>query len=288
MKEHGGSRRTWRPPPSWPNKPSAARDRACRVTEHFRVWLAGAGEKGRKRSLDEKAGGNFSGRWEGRAVGKLLIVDDDEALRRLMRLELSDSHEIVDSGEPEQGLALALEHMPDAILLDLRMPKYSGYELLQTFTSLNRTQSIPVIVVSGEGGSQTKEHCQQLGAAALFEKPIDFDALRKCLNKFSQARQHIPRTEVRVRLRVQLKLRGTDKHGVEFEESAATENVSLSGFLCSCPAELSPDSVVQVFLTAAGTEYVGKAKIIHADSKSKQLYRYGCRFIEKQGPWVLG
>jgi CheY-like chemotaxis protein len=95
-------------------------------------------------------------------MGKLLIVDDDEALRRLMRLELSDTYEIVDSGEPEQGLAFALEHRPDAILLDLRMPKYSGYELLQTFTSFSRTQTIPVIIVSGEAGGQTKEHCKQL------------------------------------------------------------------------------------------------------------------------------
>jgi two-component system nitrate/nitrite response regulator NarL len=63
-------------------------------------------------------------------MGKLLLVDDDEALRRLIRLELSDVFEVIDSGEPEQGLALALEHKPDAILLDLRMPNYSGYELL--------------------------------------------------------------------------------------------------------------------------------------------------------------
>lgn len=62
---------------------------------------------------------------------KLLIVDDDAALRRLMRLELSDTYEVIDSGEPEHGLALALESKPGAILLDLRMPKYSGYELLQ-------------------------------------------------------------------------------------------------------------------------------------------------------------
>ena len=93
-------------------------------------------------------------------MGKLLVVDDDEALRRLMRLELSDTYEVIDSGEPEQGLALALEHRPDAILLDLRMPKYSGYELLQTFTSFSRTQMIPVIIVSGEAGGQTKECCR--------------------------------------------------------------------------------------------------------------------------------
>ena len=102
-------------------------------------------------------------------MGELLVVDDDEALRRLMHLELSDTYEVIDTGEPEAGLALALEHRPDAILLDLRMPKYSGYELCQTFTSFSRTQTIPVVIVSGEAGAQTKEHCKQLGAAAYFE-----------------------------------------------------------------------------------------------------------------------
>ena len=109
--------------------------------------------------------------------GKLLVVDDDEALRRLMHLELSGTYEVIDTGEPEQGLALALEHKPNAILLDLRMPKYSGYELLQTFTTFSHTQKIPVIIVSGEAGGQTKEHCKQLGAAGYFEKPIDFEAV---------------------------------------------------------------------------------------------------------------
>ena len=41
-------------------------------------------------------------------MGKVLIVDDDEALRGLMRLELSSEYEVIDSGDPERGLALAL------------------------------------------------------------------------------------------------------------------------------------------------------------------------------------
>jgi CheY-like chemotaxis protein len=220
-------------------------------------------------------------------MGKLLVVDDDDALRRLMRLELSDTYEIIDSGEPEQGLALALEHRPDAILLDLRMPKYSGYELLQTFTSFSRTQMIPVIIVSGEAGGQTKEHCKQLGAAGYFEKPIDFDALRACLTQNAKPLRTPPRSEVRVRLRVPLKLRGTDSHGKKFSEVAATENVSQSGFLCGCTADLAGDSIVDVYLTTSGEDFVGKAKIIHVDSKGAPLRRYGCTFIEKTGPWVL-
>lgn len=220
-------------------------------------------------------------------MGKVLVVDDDEALRRLMRLELRDSFEIIDSGEPEQALSLALEHKPDAILLDLRMPKYSGYELLQTFTALSHTQKIPVIIVSGEAGGQNKEHCQQLGAVGYFEKPIDFDGLRACLRQMAKTRPHTPRAEVRVRLRVALKLRGADSHGKKFEEVATTENVSLSGFLCSCVTELPADSLVDVSMTSYGEEYVGKAKIVHSSSQGGPLRYYGCRFVEKTGPWVL-
>jgi DNA-binding response OmpR family regulator len=220
-------------------------------------------------------------------MGKLLVVDDDEALRRLIRIELSDTYDIVDSGEPDQGLALALESRPDAILLDLRMPKYSGYELLQTFTSFSRTHTIPVVIVSGEAGGQTKEYCKQLGAAGYFEKPIDFEALRAGLRQIVKSQPHVPRSEVRVRLRVPLKLRGTDCEGREFEEKANTEDVSLSGFLCACSAELAKDSILEVYLTGDGTNYVGKAKIVHASSKGGPARHYGCRFVEKTGVWVL-
>jgi len=220
-------------------------------------------------------------------MGKLLVVDDDAALRRLMRLELSDTYEVIDSGEPEQGLAIALESRPDAILLDLRMPKYSGYELLQTFTSFSHTQKIPVIVVSGEAGSQTKEHCKQLGAAGYFEKPIDFDALRVCLRQVAKHRHEPPRSEVRVRLRVPLKLRGTNDHGEPLEELATTENVSMSGFLCVCTAAFPLNANLAVFLTNPSEKYVGKVRIVHFDDQGAKLRRYGCAFTEKTGPWVL-
>jgi CheY-like chemotaxis protein len=218
---------------------------------------------------------------------KVLIVDDDEALRRLMRLELSGSYEVIDSGEPEHGLALALESRPDAILLDLRMPKYSGYDLLQTFTSFGRTQTIPVIVVSGEGGGQTKEHCKQLGAVGYFEKPINFEALRELLDRTVTTRRHIPRSEVRLRLHVSLKLTGTDTKQNSFEETVITDDVSLSGFLCSGTTELAIASVVKVYLMSNGSNYVGTASVVHSSTKSPSIWRHGCRFVEKSGPWIL-
>ena len=118
-------------------------------------------------------------------MATLLVVDDEESIRRLMRLNLGDKYDIVDTGEPETALSLALEHKPDAILLDLRMPKYSGYELAQTFTTFSSTKLIPVLVISGEAGSTTKSFCRDLGVTAYFEKPVDFDALEQTLSAAS-------------------------------------------------------------------------------------------------------
>ena len=219
-------------------------------------------------------------------MAKLLIVDDDEALRRMMRIELSDTYEIVDTGEPEQGLALALESKPDAILLDLRMPKYSGHKLLETFTNFSSTRLTPIVIVSGEAAGMTKEDCTRLGAAAYFEKPIDFDALRAFLQQIAKPRRHAPRNEVRVQLRVSLKLRGTDSKGKKFEDAATTEDVSVSGFQCGCAAEIATDSIVDVDLAKYGETYVGKARIVHTSLKNS-IRQYGCRFTEKTGPWAL-
>lgn len=220
-------------------------------------------------------------------MNKVLVVDDDEALRRLMHLELGDSYEVIDSGEPERGLALALEHKPDAILLDLRMPKYSGYELLQTFTSFNHVQKVPIIIVSGEAGGQTKENCKRLGAAAYFEKPIDFDGLREFLKGVSGKRRHTPRSEVRVRLCVTLRLKGVYGDGKAFSEIVTTEDVSLSGFRCSSAAKLPLNSVLDVFLPHHAGEYVGKARITNSTEDGNFLWHYGCHFIEKSGSWIL-
>jgi CheY-like chemotaxis protein len=218
---------------------------------------------------------------------KLLVVDDDEAIRRLIRLELCDTCEVIDAADPQQGMAVALGHKPDAILLNLRMADHSGYELLQTFTAFSHTQKIPVIIISGEGGAQTEEHCKQLGAYSYFEKPIDFDALRECLNQVAKARRFVPRAEVRVRLHVPLVLKHTDLQGNKLQRETITENVSLSGFLCTSAAELPSGTTVEVFLTNPTSTYVGKARIVHSDSKASLLRHYGFRFIEKTGPWVL-
>ena len=217
---------------------------------------------------------------------RLLIVDDDEAIRRLFRLNLADDYEIIDTDDPEQALALAMEHKPDAILLDMHMPKFSGFDLCRTFQSFSQTQLVPIFVVSGAMGAEAEEACSALGAAAFFPKPIDFDALK---SRLAIVKRHtmVPRSEVRVQLRVSLRLRGTDSDGKEFDEETSTENVSLSGFLCGSAAPVKTDTIVEVSLGKNGRELVGKARCVRTDSREGELPQCAFRFIEKTGTWIL-
>jgi hypothetical protein len=88
-------------------------------------------------------------------------------------------------------------------------------------------------------------------------------------------------------LRIPLLLRYTNSSGNKVDEPTTSEDVSVSGFLCVCKAELSPGSIVEVFLTNPRQQYVGSARNVHSDSKTAPLCHYGFRFIEKTGAWVL-
>jgi DNA-binding response OmpR family regulator len=220
-------------------------------------------------------------------MDKLLIVDDEDAMRGLLRINLADRYEIVDTGNSEQALAIAMQGKPNAILLDLRMPSYSGFELCRTFKSMTSTQLIPIIIISGEAGATTKLFCKELGAAAYFDKPVDFDALRATLANVLYAAKPERRSEVRVCLRITLLLRGIDINEKPFEELTSTENVSRSAFLCGCAAPLKRDSTIDVYLVSGGRNFVGKACLVRSEACDTPYPRHVFRFVHKEGDWIL-
>ena len=189
-------------------------------------------------------GTDLRGTEASRTLPKILIVDDDEAVRGLLRMRLSGSYQVVETGDPEQALGLALEHKPDAILLDLMMPGFSGFELCQSLHSLSYTSRIPIFVITGEAGTKYKEHCESLGAKGYFHKPVDFAALKAALAEELKGKQPERRAHKRVQMRVVLKLRGSDTNGKPFEEATTTDNVSAGGFLCGCTVPLVKGALV--------------------------------------------
>ncbi|MGA2510908.1 MAG: response regulator [Candidatus Acidiferrales bacterium] len=218
---------------------------------------------------------------------RLLIIDDDSSMRNLLRSRLQDSYEIIDTLDAEEGIVLALQQKPDAILLDLMMPRYSGFEVCQTLSSMSFTRGIPLFIVSGESSERYRDFCLNLGAKAFFEKPVDFAALRKELAAVIGGNNHARRAEARVRIRVALKLCGIDLKGVKFELVNLTENVTAHGFLCGCRADVKEGAVVEVYLPEDGQKFVGKARIVRVDSPGTHIQRCEFEFVEKPADWVL-
>ncbi len=223
-----------------------------------------------------------------RGLPKVLVIDDDEAVRGLLRMRLSGSYQVVETGNPEQALGLALEHKPDAILLDLMMPGFSGFELCQSLHSLSYTSRIPIFVITGEAGTKYKEHCESLGAKGYFHKPVDFAALKAALAEELKGRQPERRAHKRVQMRVVLRLRGTDANGHAFDESTTTDNVSAGGFLCACTLPLVKGTPVDVFLTSGGAErHAGRAHVVRKETTGSAFSRFGFQFEATTSDWVL-
>ena len=218
---------------------------------------------------------------------KILLIDDDPDMLGLHRMRLSDTYEIIETDKPEDAIGLALQHKPSAILMDLMMPKFSGFELCQSFHSLSYTSRIPVFVITGESAAKYKEHCESLGAKAYFEKPVDYKQLRAQLVTELNSRQVERRSHVRVKMRIILKLRGSDANGVKVEILTATENISAGGFLCATTVNLLKDTEVEVFLTGEQERYAGRARVARKESPGAPWQRYGFHFAETTPEWIL-
>jgi CheY-like chemotaxis protein len=218
---------------------------------------------------------------------KLLIIDDDESVRKVLRFRLKDSFEIVDTGSPAEALALALQNKPDAILLDLMMPKYSGFEVCQTLSFLSFTQHIPILIVSGESSARYQDFCENLGAKGYFQKPVDIEALQRKLAKLMGEAHKNGQSEPRVRLRVMLKLHWDGPAGKPVELLTVTETVSIGGFLCGFQELIHEAAIVEVFLAKDAQHFVGNARIVRLDWAGTPGQRADFQFVEKPTDWIL-
>jgi len=219
---------------------------------------------------------------------RMLLVEDDDAMRKLIKQRLGSSYEIIETGEPTEALGLALETKPDCILLDLMMPRFSGLELCQILSSVSNTQQVPIFVITGRSASDHRDYCLNLGARDFFEKPIDFERLKTSLDAALKKSETERRSEPRIRLKVILKLVGVAKGGKEFELLTATDDVSTRGFLCRCAVPLEPETIVEVHLISRTAEsYVGTAQLRHTQWPGLAWQGCGFQFVEKKGTWVL-
>jgi DNA-binding response OmpR family regulator len=114
---------------------------------------------------------------------RILLVDDDHEIIESVRIALEGAgYDILIARDGNQGLALAERENPDLVILDMMMPKRSGFLVLE---KLRRTRPVPmrIIMVTANEGSRHKAYAETLGVDDYIRKPFAMDRLLDSVNR---------------------------------------------------------------------------------------------------------
>ncbi len=117
---------------------------------------------------------------------RLLVVDDDLELQALFRMILGRNFEVSEATCGEQAVTLALNSVPDLVLLDIMLPDIDGFEVCRRLKADRRTGAIPVILVSARVDALSLAEAQHLPIADVVRKPFVPRDLVQCVNRVLQ------------------------------------------------------------------------------------------------------
>jgi CheY-like chemotaxis protein len=116
--------------------------------------------------------------------GTVLLIDDDAASRELVeRILAKDGIRMLHAASGKEGLRLANEQRPDAILLDVILPDQDGWAVLAAITTKLELAGVPVLVVTA---AEEQGLATTLGATAYLTKPVGQEALRSAIRSALQ------------------------------------------------------------------------------------------------------
>jgi CheY-like chemotaxis protein len=126
------------------------------------------------------------------AVEILLVEDNprdvDLTLRALKKRNLANKVQVVRDGQEALDFMFAqgeyadrdMNHRPKVVLLDLKLPKVDGLEVLRRMKGDDRTRSIPVVVLTSSHEEKDMVESYRLGVNSYIQKPVDFDQFLDC------------------------------------------------------------------------------------------------------------
>ena len=114
---------------------------------------------------------------------RALVIDDDNAVRNSLRFYLEDlGFEVFEGVDGQDGVEKFQQAEPDIVLVDLRMPRMSGHQVLESLSS--EAPETPLIVISGTGSIKDTVKALRLGAWDYILKPVnDLSILKHAIDK---------------------------------------------------------------------------------------------------------
>ena len=112
----------------------------------------------------------------------ILIVEDTELNIDLLTQLLEDDYSLIVAKDGAQGVAMANEHHPDLILMDISLPIMDGYEATRTIRKT--LASTPIIGLSAHAMPGDADRAKQAGCTDYMTKPVDEDLLMKKLKQY--------------------------------------------------------------------------------------------------------
>jgi DNA-binding response OmpR family regulator len=107
----------------------------------------------------------------GAAELKILVVEDDKFLQKILTTKFGkEGFDVRAAADGEEALRMAITESPSVILLDLILPKMTGFEVLAELKTNAKTKNVPVIVLSNLGQDEDIRRAKELGALEFFVK----------------------------------------------------------------------------------------------------------------------
>jgi len=114
----------------------------------------------------------------------VMIVDDSLTVRKITsRLLTREGFEVITAKDGLDAIQVLSERMPDAILLDIEMPRMDGFEFTKTVKSDARTAHIPIIMITSRTAEKHRNRAQELGVEAYLGKPFQEEELLRNLRE---------------------------------------------------------------------------------------------------------
>jgi two-component system cell cycle response regulator DivK len=115
---------------------------------------------------------------------RVLLVEDNEKNMKLFRdVLLAAGYEILEATTGRKAVELASEHVPDLVLMDVRLPDMDGVETLRRLRADERTASIPVLALTAQAMEGDRERFLAAGFDGYLSKPVDILALVEAVHQ---------------------------------------------------------------------------------------------------------